>query len=157
MLSKVNQRTTSLSLTWRLFYYLRPIIPRGLQIGIRRKIVAGRLDRYRHVWPIDPDAGGAPSGWVGWPGGKRFAFILQHDVDTQFGHDRCGQLMQAEKELGFRSCFNFVPERYTVSASLREELLENGFEVGVHGLKHDGKLFSSKRIFAERAERINDY
>jgi hypothetical protein len=33
----------------------------------------------------------------------------------------------------------------------------NGFEVGVHGLLHDGKLFSSKQVFDGRAGRINHY
>ena len=34
-------------------------------------------------------------------------------------------------------------------------LYDNGFEVGVHGLNHDGKLFFSRKIFNERAKRIN--
>jgi hypothetical protein len=36
-------------------------------------------------------------------------------------------------------------------------LRERGFEVGVHGLKHDGKLFLSRRVFARRAAAINRY
>jgi glycosyltransferase involved in cell wall biosynthesis len=32
-----------------------------------------------------------------------------------------------------------------------------GFEVGVHGLEHDGKLYHSKARFAEKASRINEY
>ncbi|HCW08115.1 MAG TPA: hypothetical protein DGG95_12205, partial [Cytophagales bacterium] len=31
------------------------------------------------------------------------------------------------------------------------------FAIGVHGLKHDGKLFRTKEIFSERAPRINAY
>ena len=31
------------------------------------------------------------------------------------------------------------------------------FEVGVHGLNHDGKLFQDKKIFSERAKKINQY
>jgi hypothetical protein len=59
--------------------------------------------------------------------------------------------------LGFRSSFNFVPERYDVSARLRSYLEKRGFEIGVHGLVHDGKLYASKKIFEERAQRINEY
>jgi peptidoglycan/xylan/chitin deacetylase (PgdA/CDA1 family) len=40
---------------------------------------------------------------------------------------------------------------------LRKYLEDNGFEVGIHGLNHDGKLFSNKRIFDERSKKINDY
>ena len=60
--------------------------------------------------------------------------------------------------MGFRSSFNFVPERYgEISLDLLRELKQRGFGIGVHGLKHDGKLFSSKKIFDERAPRINAY
>ncbi|HEX2986564.1 MAG TPA: hypothetical protein VHS06_00080, partial [Chloroflexota bacterium] len=40
---------------------------------------------------------------------------------------------------------------------LLDELRERGFEVGVHGLKHDGKLFSSRATFEKRAQHINRY
>jgi len=67
-------------------------------------------------------------------------------------------LMQIEMELGFRSSFNFVPEgSYRVPPELREELISNGFEVGIHDLKHDGHLFASYRGFKRRAARINHY
>ena len=75
----------------------------------------------------------------------------------QSGHDKCLELASLEKELGFVSSFNFVPERYNVSPKLRNKLVKLGFEVGVHGLNHDGKLFSSKKIFDERAKKINEY
>jgi len=65
--------------------------------------------------------------------------------------------MELEKKLGFCSSFNFVPERYNVSESVRNELISNGFEVGVHGLNHDGKLFSNENVFSERAIKINRY
>ena len=66
--------------------------------------------------------------------------------------------MQLELELGFRSSFNFVPEGdYQVPAELREELTARGFEVGIHDLKHDGRLFTSRPNFKRRAARINHY
>ena len=66
--------------------------------------------------------------------------------------------MQLELELGFRSSFNFVPEGdYQVPAELREELTARGFEVGIHDLKHDGRLFTSRSNFKRRAARINHY
>ncbi|MBV9572932.1 MAG: glycosyltransferase [Acidobacteriales bacterium] len=59
---------------------------------------------------------------------------------------------------GFRSCFNFVPEgEYRVPDSLRNILDNAGFEVGVHGLEHDGKLYSSKARFSAKATVIRKY
>jgi hypothetical protein len=66
--------------------------------------------------------------------------------------------MELERDLGFCSSFNFVPEgSYRVPVELRQELTANGFEVGIHDLKHDGHLFSSRRKFTRRAARINAY
>ena len=141
----------------RIFYNVKPLIPRSLQIILRRRLVLRKRKSCNHIWPIDEKAGNPPDGWSGWPNQKGFALILMHDVDIRKGHDNCYQLMNLEKSLGFRSSFNFVPERYKVSQSLRNELTDKGFEVGVHGLKHDGKLFLSKRIFRKRAVSINHY
>lgn len=140
------------------FYYtLKPFIPRGLQIVLRREMVMRKRRGVDEIWPIDREASEVPDGWPGWPGQKRFALVLQHDVDTQKGHDICYDLMALEQKMSFRSSFNFVPERYGISQSLCDVLRDSGFEVGVHGLKHDGKLFLSRKIFEERAVRINQY
>ena len=110
------------------------------------------------IWPIVPGSERPPQDWPGWPGGKRFALVLTHDVEGAAGLTRCRELMKLEMELGFRSSFNFVPEgSYRVPAELREELTACGFEVGIHDLKHDGHLFDSHRGFKRRAVRINNY
>jgi glycosyltransferase involved in cell wall biosynthesis len=114
--------------------------------------------RIGNVWPIMPGSEIPPENWPGWPAGKKFAFVLTHDVESRAGLDKCRPLMQLEMELGFCSSFNFVPEgSYRVPAELREELTDGGFEVGIHDLKHDGHLFASHRGFKRRAERINGY
>ena len=60
--------------------------------------------------------------------------------------------------LGFRSSFNFVPEGpYSVPPALRSWLVDRGFEVGVHDLRHDGRLYTSRAEFQGKAERINRY
>ncbi len=141
----------------QIYYYLKPYIPRRLLIMLRRNIILWKRLSYKEIWPIDEKAGKPPVGWSGWPEQKRFALVLTHDVETAIGQERCHQLMQLEVKLGFRSSFNFVPERYNVSSELRHYLDSNGFEVGVHGLCHDGKLYCSKEIFNERAIRINYY
>ncbi len=140
-----------------IFYTIKPLIPRQIQIFLRRQVVRYKRKKYSHIWPIDPKAGKPPEGWQRWPENKKFALVLSHDVDTQKGHDKCHQLMEIEESLGFRSSFNFVPERYTVSKTLLKDITDRGFQVCVHGLKHDGKLFSSRKIFERRFERINQY
>ena len=141
----------------RLYYVVRPLILRSLQIAARRKIAARKRERHRHIWPIDPGAGMPPLGWKGWPQARKFAFILKHDVDTHVGMGKCKDLAKLEMDLGLRSSFNFVPLRYNSKDSLRVWLSNQGFEIGVHGLYHDGKLFVSRKTFLERAEKINDF
>ena len=140
-----------------IYYHLKPIIPRLFQIWLRRQIFFRKISLFHNIWPIDQQAGEPPVFWPGWPENKRFALILTHDVDTAKGMHNCWKLANQEEELGFHSSFNFVPERYKVSTSFRHYLDENGFEVGVHGLNHDGKLYESRKIFKNRAERINTY
>ena len=63
-----------------------------------------------------------------------------------------------EMRLGFRSSFNFIPEgNYVTPKSLRAWLVTNGFEVGLHDLRHDGKLYSSRKRFTAKAQKINHY
>lgn len=140
-----------------LFYTLKPYIPRQLQIMLRRRVARRKLAAYNSDWLIVEQASTPPAEWQGWPDGKQFAFVLRHDVETIVGHDRALQLRDTEQRLGMKSSFNFVPERYNVSAGVRADLVASGFEVGVHGLNHDGKLYQSKSIFRQRAQRINHY
>ena len=141
-----------------LFYTLKPFIPWPVQLFLRRQIARHLRRKNGSLWPIDPNAAKPPEGWPGWPDGKKFALVLSHDVDTLKGYNDVLKLADIEEAMGFRSSFNFVPERYgTVDVGLLSELKSRGFGIGVHGLKHDGKLFSSKRIFDERAPRINAY
>jgi peptidoglycan/xylan/chitin deacetylase (PgdA/CDA1 family) len=139
------------------YYLLKPALPRRFQIFLRVKKIASMRNKYIHSWPILKGTDKPPEGWKGWPEGKNFALVLTHDVETTRGQNRCGRLMELEKKLGFRSSFNFVPERYSVSSELRSRLESNGFEIGVHGLNHDGRLFRSREIFMERCAKINCY
>jgi predicted glycosyltransferase len=140
-----------------LFYQIKPLIPRGVQIAVRRTIAAQKRRMTAGVWPINPAAAEPPRDWAGWPENKRFALVLQHDVDGLEGLNRSLELMELERQLGFRSAFNFVPEDYPTPSRVIEGLSAAGFEVGVHGLKHDGKLFRSPEEFCDKLPRINRY
>jgi peptidoglycan/xylan/chitin deacetylase (PgdA/CDA1 family) len=92
-----------------------------------------------------------------WPDHRRFAFILTHDVETALGQDFIPFVADLEENLGFRSLFNFVPERYKLNYRLIDDLRRRGFEVGIHGLRHNGKLFDSESTFIQNAARINKH
>src|SRR3989338_3364208 len=145
------------TLTKNIYYLLKPIIPRAIQLKVRRKIISIQREKYKDVWPIDEHAARPPKGWKGWPDGKKFALVLTHDVETEKGLDNCYNLIELEKSLGFRSSFNFVAEDYNVPSALRQHLINDGFEVGIHGLSHNGKLYSSREAFKKQAQRINQY
>jgi hypothetical protein len=142
----------------RLYFRLKQFVPWRVR-SVLRQIHARRiLKNCGDFWPIQESAGQKPLGWPGWPGGKKFALVLTHDVEGQRGLDRVTQLAELEMKLGFRSSFNLIPEgAYTVTSSLRAWLTERGFEVGVHDLHHDGHLFSSLKSFRRKARRINNH
>jgi hypothetical protein len=127
-------------------------------MAIRRVLARQKLEAYKSVWPINESASKAPEGWPGWPERKKFSLVLTHDVEGKRGLDRVRQLAEMEMEFGFRSSFNFIPEGdYEVPKELRDWLTDNGFEVGIHDLHHDGKLYASREGFEEKAKHINKY
>jgi peptidoglycan/xylan/chitin deacetylase (PgdA/CDA1 family) len=138
-----------------LYYRLKPLVPRSLQIVLRRLVVKAKRKKHAGTWPILHSAGRPPENWPGWPEQKRMAVVLTHDVESRQGTTKCRRLAELETRLGFKSSFNFAARRYHVPDVLREELENAGFEIGVHGVHHDGKLFESKKIFRQRATIIN--
>lgn len=153
----------------KVYYYLKPIITLlpTLHTWIKRYQIIQQNKQFPIRWPIEDrfvifllhcmlqaNNGKFPDIW---PEEKEFAFVLTHDVETERGLRNIHKLVELEKVYGFRSAFNLVPERYTIEINLIQDLINQGFEVGVHGLNHDGKLFFSSKIFNKRAIRINHY
>ena len=143
----------------RVYYAVKPFVPWRLRVSVRGWIAQRRRPHVEGVcWPILPGSEHPPEGWPGWPGGKQFAFVLTHDVEGPEGLAKVKALAELEMSLGFRSSFNLIPEGpYRVPPELRLWLEERGFEVGVHDLHHDGKLYHSRAEFARKAVRINHY
>jgi len=143
----------------RLYYIAKPLVPWRARIAVRR--VSARRLRRQHagVWPINPLAAARPAAWQGWPDGKKFAVVLTHDVERPEGVAKCRSLAALEAALGFRSSFNFIPAGgdYSVEPALRGELGDQGFEVGVHDFRHDGKLFQSQASFRAAVPEVNRY
>lgn len=151
------------------YYLARPLIARPLQIRLRRGFSRFQQGRKFPRWPVETalhdlygwlfEIVGAlapePVPWLApWPRGHSWALVLTHDVETQTGYENIDSLCELESSRGYRSSWNLVPERYSVDDTLVERLLDDGFEVGVHGLYHDGRdleaWFLSKRLPAMR-------
>lgn len=158
----------------RMYYFIKPILPRAIINGIKQ-ISARRPkeNRFLLTWPIEDRYARfmweaarqvlilADETEIGfrsfWPDRKRFAFVLTHDVEGEKGLLFVEKLADLEESLGFHSSFNFVPRGYQIPPGLLQRLRDRGFEVGIHGLKHDGKLFNSRSSFMRQANEINSH
>jgi hypothetical protein len=154
------------------YYLVRPALPRRLQLRLRRA--------YTHVqgrssfpsWPVEDSLHtfyawlfGLLAGLTGepvpyldpWPDNRAWALVLTHDVETEAGYRDLELLRGPERELGYRSSWNFVPLRYRVPDELLHALRQEGCEVGVHGLRHDGRDLGSSRLLARRLPFMREY
>ncbi len=157
-----------------LYYSIRPFLGVGLRKHLQRLQLRGWEDKLFPHWPVDQtadrllerllamsmraqDVDKVPFVWF-WPAGWRACAIMTHDVEEAAGRDFCLSLMDLDEAAGIKSSFQFVPEkRYPVSSALLGEVRERGFEVNVHDLNHDGRLYDEREEFLRRAEKINHY
>ena len=140
----------------KIFYNLKHLIPRRVQIALRRMLAKRKRKVYQDVWPIDRKSlEKRPEPWEGWPDQKRFAVILTHDVESAKGIKNCLPLADLEKNLGFCSSFNFVLNDYHIPPELRQSLVSKGFEVGIHGFTHNQKFLQSEKDFLGQYPQIN--
>ncbi|NDJ76218.1 MAG: hypothetical protein GYB65_08155 [Chloroflexi bacterium] len=155
------------------YYRVKTVIPRPILISIRRAYAQIQKREFRLGWPIESRfvdflwqvmremlllAGQESCRYIPfWPPPYQFAVVLTHDVESAKGQAYVRAVADFEEELGFRSSFNLVPERYPIDFALVNELQQRGFEVGIHGLRHDGKLTRSWEDFSRGAERVNEY
>jgi hypothetical protein len=148
-----------------LYYRARPAMPRRLQIAMRRRYARVQDRRAFPRWPVEPalhdllrmlyglltEVARRPVPWIGpWPRPYQWAVVLTHDVETTIGQGQIGVLRDIERELGYRSSWNFPALRYPVDESVLAALREEGCEVGVHGAYHDGRDLESLRMLDER-------
>ena len=159
-LDALQQDMLAARLSWqfRLYYQLRPLIPYGLRrfLQQRRKVGVDKdwyipREFFRQLSEV---SSGIPFR-LPWPEDAKFAFVLTHDVEEQAGLSIIPRLADLEEKLGFRSSWNLVPYKYKIDQGLVRDLRRRGFEIGIHGYNHDGKLFSSRRTFVRRAQWIN--
>ena len=65
---------------------------------------------------------------------------LTHDVDTADGFDWAQPIAELEFSLGVRSSWNIVARGYPTRYDVLDWLVERGFEIGLHDLRHDNRL-----------------
>jgi hypothetical protein len=158
----------------RLYYLARPLMP----VAIRRHLQRVRLDGWDKIafprWPVDWSvdsliesamtvllktgrASKIPFIWF-WPHGASSCAMMTHDVEGASGLAFCDELMDIDDSFGMKSAFQLIPEgREDAWRSAARRLRARGFEVNLHDLNHDGRLFANKQEFLERARRINAY
>lgn len=164
----------SRAITRQIYYALRPYLP----VPVRKHLQRFRLRGWNTLsfpeWPVDctvdrihrrllalamkaVQLDTMPFIWF-WPDGLQSCMIITHDVETARGRDFCGQLMDIDASFGFSSSFQVVPEmRYSVPGSFLSQIVRRGFEVNVHDLNHDGRLYEEHGEFLRRARKINEY
>jgi hypothetical protein len=168
------QKSTEGGVAQRLYYQLRPL----MGVAFRKHLQRIRLSGWDKIafprWPVDrsvdqlmenvmtvllqsqPDSC-IPFIWF-WPEGANACAMMTHDVEGQAGIDFCDQLMDIDDAHGIKSAFQLIPEgREEVWRRTAARLRARGFEVNLHDLNHDGRLFADKAAFAHHARRINDY
>jgi hypothetical protein len=169
-----DERSMLNSLVVAAYYCVRPLLP----VGIRKHLQRRRLKGWDRIpfphWPVDRTVNDLfefmmvlslksqkseriPFIWF-WPDAAPSSAIMTHDVEMAGGRDLCSTLMDIDDAYGIKSCFEVVPEqRYDVPQAFLDSITKRGFEVAVHDLNHDGRLYKSLEIFKERVAKINSY
>lgn len=158
----------------KAYYCVRPFLTDSIRHFLQRIYLRGWDKIAFPAWPVDTTVDRLhkrllalalkvqglekiPFIWF-WPDGYSSCAIVTHDVEQAEGRDFCPKLMDLDEAFGMKAAFQVVPEdRYTVTRTFLESLTSRGFEVNVHDLKHDGRLYAERAEFLRRAERINSY
>jgi hypothetical protein len=154
------------------YYPIKHLIPLPVRHLLNSVFVLARPNRDFPHWPCEGAllefwrewlrqslvALGETDGWhIGfWPEARKCCVVLTHDVESPLGFGRMEQIADLEEKYGFRSAWNLPLAEYPIDWSLVDRLVARGFEFGVHGLSHDGKLFSSRKIFNRLAPTIEN-
>lgn len=167
-------RASSGAAAEQLYYLLRPMLP----VNVRRHLQKLRLSGWQDIpfpsWPVDVSVEQLMRGTVRvllqssgrkrlpfiwfWPDGLPTCTMVTHDVEGEAGLSFSNTVMDVDQDHGVPSAFQLIPEGQgsswrDVAAAIRAR----GFEVNLHDLNHDGRLYQSREQFLERAQRINAY
>jgi peptidoglycan/xylan/chitin deacetylase (PgdA/CDA1 family) len=81
--------------------------------------------------------------------------VLTHDVESQKGQSYIPRVADLEEKMGFRSSFNIVGNQVPKDSQMLKEITERGFEIGIHGWRHDATPFDNYENFQHSAKMIN--
>ena len=153
-----------------LYYRCKPLLPRGLQLSVRRRWTTFKGTPEFPRWPHDDSVerlarfyGACVLRALGrnevgfrwfWPNGNRAAAILTHDIEGVSGMRNALRVAEIEEGHGFRSSFNVVSDSYPIDWGVLRELSARGHEIGSHALHHDRSLFSSRAEFERQLPRL---
>jgi peptidoglycan/xylan/chitin deacetylase (PgdA/CDA1 family) len=173
LLERYALREGDQSALMRGYYMVKPLLPRRLQIAMRRRHAARRAKREFPAWPIEPllvdhqrhrfrrrleETGATRVPFVGyWPEGRQFASIVSHDVESPEGIANIPRVLEVERKHGIVSCWNFCGEWYEIPDGTFETVRAAGCEIGLHGILHDGKLFRDRANFEANLSKIHHY
>jgi peptidoglycan/xylan/chitin deacetylase (PgdA/CDA1 family) len=88
-----------------------------------------------------------------WPGGKRFALVLTHDLDSAGGQTVALGLAAAERAHGLRSAWYVVGKDWPLNHEALGALHAEGHELGLHDAHHDNRgAFMAPGQLAERLD-----
>jgi hypothetical protein len=155
-----------------VYYAVKPLLPRRLQIAARRTY-AKRARPAFPDWPIEAllveheherlraslsEQSIPRLALVNhWPDAHRFAVVMTHDVESSAGVENIQAVLEVERRHGFVSCWNFVAEWYPIPPSTFDLVRDAGGEIGLHGIKHDGRLFRDRASFERSLPAIRRY
>lgn len=170
---RFGQNRWELPIQVRIYYHIKPYLPKKFTIHLRRLFHRTKQLNQQSCWPIEPryvnflwqtalevmknSKNNELSMKPFWPDHCDFCLVLTHDVESEIGYKNILNIAELEDKYSFRSCFNFVADLYPDYLGIKEKLKSAGFEVGVHGWRHDGRLFFSRNIFNQRVKQINQY
>ena len=153
------------------YYRIKPLLPRRVQLALRRAYAPRQARRAFPAWPVEDlllrrehadlhraldasDADRLPVvGW--WPDGFASAAIVTHDVEGPEGVARIPEILELERRHGIVSSWNFCADWYPIPPGTFDTVRAANCEVGLHGVKHDGKLFSSRATFETELPKIH--
>jgi len=157
-----------------MYYFVRPFMPPSVRRSLQKLYFRDWDKAPFPTWPVDHTIENIleqllvlsmksrniqriPFIWF-WPNGASSCTMVTHDVETRAGMDFCGQVMDLNDSFAIKTSFQLVPEkRYAIPWQLLDCIRKRGFEINIHDLNHDGRLFRNRKEFLHRAERINDY
>jgi hypothetical protein len=155
-----------------VYYTVKPLIPRPLQIAMRRRYAKRQAQRTFPRWPFESTlvdnfqarlrdeaerAGGEfEYTWL-WPHDHDFAITITHDVEGTAGIENIPRVLEVERRHGFVSSWNFCAEEYPIPDGTFDLVRDAGCEVGLHGIEHDDRMWRDRASFDAHLPKVRRY